>query len=65
MKVDKSLEQWAAKAVADSLAAARREGVIQGLVWALACVETRGQQTRPLPARVEILRAEIERLKSC
>lgn len=45
------------------LAAARREGVIEGLEWALACVDTRGQQTRPLLARVEILRAELERLR--
>ena len=42
---------------------ARREGVIEGLEWALACVDTRGQQTRPLLARVEILRAELERLR--
>jgi hypothetical protein len=45
------------------IAAARREGVIEGLEWALACVDTRGQQTRPLLARVEILRAELERLR--
>lgn len=55
--------QNAANDAATKLAAARREGVIEGLEWALACVDTRGQQTRPLLARVEILRAELERLR--